>query len=139
MDLLVELLPGLSLGRPDHDTMLRGMLASASSAVELSRLGRAGANASLPEPARRAIGQGLQSFATLFAASPFPARRRAHALEKARNTLAAMWSAFAALDVPPRSPAARAVVSAAASLRLLEDRFILDQAFLTLAFNDEGR
>lgn len=135
--LLGTLLPQLSLARAEHDQLLRGMLACASGARELGRLRQAGNDPALPEPARRAIGDGLQRFAALFAAFPLPARARAATSHAAQEALEMMWSALEATDFKSDSPAAHIVMEAATSLRFLEDRFVRDHAFLDLAFVDE--
>lgn len=133
--LVAALLPQLSLAHPGHDRLLRGLLACASSARELGRLRQATNDPSLPEPARRAIEDGLQRLATFFAAWPSPASG-ATPLDAGRDALAGMWSALEATDCPQGSRLAGLVVEAATSLRFLEDRLIRDHAFRDLASLD---
>lgn len=129
---LDALLPRLTLTRPAQDTLVRGLLACAASAAELGRLRRAGNDPALPEPARRAIEDGLQRLATFFAAWTSPEPPGA-----ARDALAGVWSTLEASDCRPGSRAACLVVEAATNLRFLEDRLTRDHAFLDLAYLDE--
>ncbi|WP_428029131.1 FUSC family protein [Ancylobacter sp.] len=133
LDNLGALLPQLSLARPEHDSLLRGMLACASSARELGRLRQAMEDPHLPWTAREALGARLQLFAALL----FPAPSRAAAPGDARAAPATMWPALEASDVKPGSRTVRMVVEVAASLRFLDDRLLRDHAFLDLATLDE--
>lgn len=139
VDLLGALLPGLSLARPEHDILLRGMLACATGARELDRLRQAADDPATPEPARKALDEGLRHFAALLVALPGADSSREATSRAARDTLARMWAAISMSDAPPGSQAAVAVVNAAASLRFLDDRLVRDHAFLNLAFIDERR
>ncbi|MBS7544038.1 FUSC family protein [Ancylobacter oerskovii] len=135
VDLIVALLPHLSSVRQEDDVFLRGMLCSASSALELGRLHQAVANPALPPAGRAALAAGLSRFAAIFTALPERAEPRREALELGRAAIGEMWTALERLDPPAGSPAARAVLHAASGLRFLLDRFELDHAFLDRSFS----
>lgn len=136
VDLLAAVLPRLKLGHGRDETFLRGMLASASSALELGRLRRAATDPAMPEAGRVALEQGLRHLASVFSRLPTLEAHREAALADGRQTLDAMWSELERLAPPAGSPEDRAVIEAASSLRFLTDRFRLDQGFLQLAVAD---
>mgnify|MGYP001806210399 CR=1 FL=1 len=136
VDLLAAVLPRLKLGHGRDETFLRGMLASASSALELGRLRRAATDPTMPEAGRVALEQGLRHLATMFSHLPTLGAQRETALADGRQALDAMWTELERLAPPAGSPAAHAVLDAASSLRFLADRLRLDQGFLQLAVAD---
>lgn len=134
IDLLATLLPRLTLGHGQDEIFLRGMLASASSAMELGRLRHMGTGGDLPEPARIAIREGLARFAAIFADLPDQASERETSLLDARNTISGMQAVLEDIDFSSGSATGRAVVDAASSLKFLSDRFELDRTFLDRSF-----
>lgn len=132
LDSLGALLPQLSPAKPAHDTLVRGLLACASSARELGRLSDAARSPALPAPLRGAIGDGLGVLATsLSSPATLPSPDD--------GAFAGMRSALAAAEPRPGTPAAALVVEAAASLRFLEDRVTRDHALRDLAIREARR
>ncbi|WP_421698473.1 FUSC family protein [Ancylobacter sp.] len=123
---LGALLPQMSLARPAHDTLARGLLACAASAREFGRLRRIADYPSLPEPLRGTLRDGLASFASASGAS----------LQSAEEALGRISSALAA-ETRPEGPASPLRVEAAASLRFLEDRLSRDHAFRAFVFGEQ--
>ena len=136
IDLLAGVLPRLKLAVARDAVFLQGMLASASSARELGRLRLAMADPAMPEAARAALGQGLDRLAALFSRLPGMGRDREGPLEDGRQAINQMWAALEQLAPAAGSPAARAVLEAASSLRFLSDRFQIDHGFLQLVLTD---
>ncbi|MCJ8144971.1 FUSC family protein [Ancylobacter sp. A5.8] len=136
VDLLASVLSRLKLTVNGDEIFLRGMLASASSALELGRLRQAAADPAMPEAARAELDQGISRLARVLAGLPAVRQGREAQLQEGRETIRQMWLGLERLAPAPGSPAARAVLGAASSLRFLADRFELDQAFLQLALTD---
>ncbi|MFT0858815.1 FUSC family protein [Ancylobacter sp. G4_0304] len=134
--LLSAVLPRLKLGAGTDDIFLRGMLASASSALELGLLRRAATDPDMPEAGREAIKAGLSRLAAFFAKLPTMGAGREAAFDEAEAEISRMSAALERLAPVAGSPPARCVLRAASSLRFLSDRLHLDQGFLKLALTD---
>lgn len=126
LDSLGALLPQMSLARPGHDMLARGLLASAASAWELGRLRRIADSPGLPERLCGSMRDGLAIFAAAPGASPLAAEE---ALARIRSALAG--------EARPEGPASPLLVEAAASLCFLEDRLSRDHAFRAFVFGEE--
>lgn len=126
LESLGALLPQMSLARPAHDMLARGLLASAASAWELGRLRRIADSPALPERLRGTMRDGLAIFAAAPGGPPLAAEE---ALARIRSGLAG--------ETRPEGPASPLLVEAAASLRFLEDRLSRDHAFRAFVFGEE--
>lgn len=135
ISLLASLLPRLKPGQGADETLLRGMLSNASTAVELGRLRSFSQNPALAEPARKAIADGLNRLAEIMASLPEWSSERDIALGEAHSTLNAIWNVLKQLEVKPGTENARLLLDSAASLRFLADRLKLDREFLDLSFS----
>ncbi|WP_334176460.1 FUSC family protein [Pseudoxanthobacter sp.] len=133
--LLMALLPRLATGRPGDDDFLRGTLGAASAARELGRLAGLARDPAMPPAVAAALGKGLEAFAAALASLADPGRDVDAALSEARAAVSGLRSAFAGQPLPPQ-PAARArLLSAAAGLRFIDDRFDIDRPFLERRFS----
>lgn len=133
LDLLAGVLPRLKLNVEADGLFLRGMLASASVALELGPLRRAAAAPDLPGASRAALDAGLARLAALFARVPDEWTRRDADRSEGRDAIQRMWAGLEQPRPIPGSPGARAGVRAAASLRALSEALALDHAFLPFA------
>lgn len=133
---LAALLPRLDLGKDGDEALLRGLLGTASSSLELARLRRETANAAMPYTARAAITACLDRLAELYLLLADRRSDAAALVGEAEASLAATRRCLDELQLEAGSAAARSVIRAAASLRFLADRFDLDQAFYLRSFAD---
>jgi len=132
--ILGGLLPRLDLDKPGDETLLRGSLGAASTSMELWRLHDRKDDPVMPAPARAAIGACLDHLAAAFSRLAERRAKRAEIVADAEAAVLAARAALAALPLEPGSPAAHAVVRAAASLRFVGDRFGIDRPFLLRSF-----
>ena len=132
--ILGGLLSRLDLEKPGDETLLRGSLGAASTSMELWRLHDRKDDPAMPPPARAAIGACLDHLATAFSRLAERRAKRAEIVADAEAAVLAARAALAALPLEPGSPAAHAVVRAAASLRFVGDRFGIDRPFLLRSF-----
>lgn len=133
VSMLASLLPRLALDRQSDDDFLTGTLGAASTALELGRLRDAAADPAMPMEAARTIDRFLDQFAGSLERLAL-GRDRQRAIAEAEAIVADARAAFAGLTLAPGTPATRAVLRAAASLRFIADRFIRDRAYLERSF-----
>ncbi|MFK8251868.1 FUSC family protein [Ancylobacter terrae] len=134
--LLADILPRLKLGSGNDEIFLRGMLAGASSALELGLLRRATTDPDMPAAGQEAIKRGLALLAAVLSRVPTLGARRDAAIDQAKAEISRMSASLEQLVPDAGSPSARCVVRAASSLRFLADRLHLDHAFLQLVLTD---
>jgi uncharacterized membrane protein YccC len=132
---LATLLPRLNLDKDGDEVLLRGLLGAASSSLELARLRREADNPAMPEVARAAVTGCLDRLATIYPRLADRGRDTDGLVSEAEGALAGARGDLDRLTLETGSSAARSVVRAAASLRFLADRFVLDRAFYRRTFS----
>jgi len=133
---LGNLLSRLDLDRPGDEVMLRGSLGAASTSMELWRLHDGKDDSAMPAAARDALDTCLDRLATAFTRLAEGRGKRPDIVADAEATVSAAQAALAAISVEPGSPAAHALLRAAASLRFVGDRFGIDRPFLLRSFTE---
>src|SRR5262249_18845319 len=134
--MLAALLPRLALDREHDEAFFRGTLSVASSTIELGRLRDLTSDPCMPEAAARAVGHFLERFA-----SALEELAESHTDHPARLAPAEVMVAElrAALSAPPleSGPAGKTILRAAASLRFIADRFLIDRCYLEREFVED--
>jgi uncharacterized membrane protein YccC len=134
--MLATLLPRLSLDRQHEQEFFSGTLSAASSAIELGRLRDLASDPDMPPAATRAISDFLERFSdALQQVAESNSDRRAR-LAVAEAVVAELHMALATQGLGP-GLAARATLRAAASLRFLADRFLIDRSYLERRFAED--
>lgn len=127
IDLLAGVLPRLKLNAHEDALFLRGMLASASAAIDLGGLRRVVAAPDLPEATRAELDAGIARLMSLFARSPGVTTAREAQRSESRDTIQRMGAALEQA-FSPGTPALHIAVRAAASLRGLSEVLEPDHA-----------
>lgn len=135
--MLAGLLPRLALSRASEEDFLRGMLGTASTALELGRLSELKRDPALPQDAKSIISIFLDKFADAYGSLPQSGASLTTRLADAEANARTAFVALASLPLMSGSPAATLVLQAGASLRFIVDRFDIDKPFLDRSF-DEG-
>jgi uncharacterized membrane protein YccC len=133
---LAALLPRLALDRQHEQDFFSGTLSAASSTIELARLRELASDPDMPPNVARAIAHFLARFADALQRLSGSDGDRQSCLAEAETIVAELRAAFSAQAVEP-GPAARVVLRAAASLRFMEDRFLIDRSYLERRFAED--
>jgi uncharacterized membrane protein YccC len=130
---LATLLPRLALDRQHDEEFFRGTLSMASVAVELGRLRALMSDLDMPADEAHAVWRFLKRFADALESIGGSRANDRACLAEAEAAVAELRADLSA-QTPQRGPAARSVLSAAASLRFIADRFTIDHAYLERDF-----
>jgi uncharacterized membrane protein YccC len=133
---LAALLPRLALERKRDEDFFRGTLSAASSAIELGRLRDLRSDPDMPRNAARNIETFLGYFADSLESVAGSSASRPTSLVKAEAAVAQLRADLSA-QVSEPGPAAASLLRAAASLRFLADRFLIDRAYLARGFSED--
>jgi len=136
VSMLAALLPRLALDRQREQDFLSGTLSAASSTIELGRLRDLKSDPAMPANAGHAIAHFLDRFADALEALAGSHDDRQARLAEAEAIVAELHAELASQTFESR-PASRAVLRAAASLRFIADRFLIDRAYLERRFAED--
>jgi hypothetical protein len=134
--MLAALLPRLALDRQREHDFFSGTLSAASSTIELGRLRDLASDVGMPPDAARAVAHFLDRFADAMqrlAASNSDHRAR---LAEAETIVAELHAVLSVQMIAPGA-SAQAVLRAAASLRFMADRFLIDRSYLERRFSED--
>jgi hypothetical protein len=134
--MLAALLPRLALDREHEEDFFRGTLSVASSTIELGRLRDLASAPYMPENAACAIEHFLERFAGALETLAESRTDRQTRLAEAEIIVAEVRTGLAAQPMESRA-AAQAILRAAASLRFIADRFLIDRCYLEREFTED--
>jgi uncharacterized membrane protein YccC len=134
--MLATMLPRLSLDRQQEQEFFSGTLSAASSAIELGRLRDLASDPNMPPDVARAIADFLERFSDALQRLAESNRDRRARLAEAEAIVAELHAVLATQVLGP-GRAARAALRAAASLRFLTDRFLIDRTYFERRFAED--